>query len=412
MRSSHRPEASRPGLLGWILATALSAGLLFGTVPAASARPASSSATTVNTTAPVDVSAEGAVLWDPSDQRILWGREARTPRLMASTTKIMTTLLALEAGTLDDTVTVSQKAAELGQVPGGASLGLTEGQRLPMRDLLSGLMLRSGNDAAVAVAEHVAGTEPAFVEQMNLRAEELALDDTHFLNASGLTDDPRHHASPLDLARLAGVALDAEPFARWAATVRVDNPTFGVIVNRNELLMTYAGATGVKTGFTSLAGLCLVASAERGGRRLISVVLDSDDHFADSAALLNHGFSDWTRLSIRDGQDLASLRTSAGITPVETSTAIGHTVRADAQVTTHIDWLTLGGAGVQAGQELGTLSVLIDEETTTTTPVVAATDITVTAERGVGETLQDGLRALARLEPATVSSIDLAGGTH
>jgi D-alanyl-D-alanine carboxypeptidase (penicillin-binding protein 5/6) len=350
-----------------------------------------------------NVGAEGAVLWDPADQRVLWGREAEVPRPMASTTKVMTTLLAVEARTLDETVTVSQRAAALGRVPGGASLGLADGQRLPMRDLLSGLMLRSGNDAAVAVAEHVAGTESAFVARMNVRAAELGLDDTHFVNASGLTDDPRHHASPLDLARLAVVALDTEPIARWAATVRTDNPTFGVIVNRNELLATYAGATGVKTGFTSLAGQCLVASADRDGRRLISVVLDSDDHFADSAAILDHGFADWRRYSLAAGEELASLRTSAGLTPVSTSEAVGRTVAADADVATRIAWQPISVPRVAAGQAVGTLSVVVDDEVATTTPVVASTGVSSTLGRGVGEALEDGLRALARLAPVTTA---------
>jgi D-alanyl-D-alanine carboxypeptidase len=160
------------------------------------------------------VSASGAVLWDPLDQRVLWGREADVPRRIASTTKIMTTWLALEAGTLDDTVTVSATAAAADSQPGAASLGLRAGEQISMRSLLTGLMLRSGNDAAVAVAEHVAGSEAAFVDQMNAEARRLGLDTTNFINASGLTNAPEHRASPRDLAVLAQTAMaNAAPHA-------------------------------------------------------------------------------------------------------------------------------------------------------------------------------------------------------
>lgn len=355
------------------------------------------------------VSATGAVLWDPADERMLWGREPAVPRPMASTTKIMTVLLAVEAGTLDDEVTVSARAADTGRVPGGASLGLREGQRLPMRDLLAGLMLRSGNDAAVAVAEHVAGTEPAFVERMNARAADLGLRATNFLNASGLTDDPAHRASPLDLARLAVVALEHDPIAAWSAAASVDNPTFGHIVNRNELLTVYPGATGVKTGYTSLAGRCLVASAERDGRRLVSVVLGSDDHFSDSATVLDHGFEDWTRLRVSTDVPIGTVRTSAGASSVVPAARVERTVPADADVTTRVTWDPFVGAAVAAGESVGAVAVIVDGEIIDTVAARTTSAIAAPAAVGVGDAVENGLRGLARAAAAAGgSAVDTA----
>ncbi len=248
-----------------------------------------------------DVSARGAVLWDPADGRVLAGEDPGTGRPIASTTKILTALLALEAGTLPDTVTVSATAAAAGASPGVATLNLRPGQTLPMADLLAGLVLRSGNDAAVAVAEHVAGSEAAFVARMNARAAELGL-TASFTDASGLAEDPPNQATPLDLARLAQVAMAVPEFATWAAAPSARIPALApaALTNRNELIGAYPGATGVKTGFTTLAGQCLVASAERDGRTLFAVVLGSADRAADTAALLDHGFADYRRAAVAD----------------------------------------------------------------------------------------------------------------
>ncbi|MDP8970622.1 MAG: D-alanyl-D-alanine carboxypeptidase, partial [Actinomycetota bacterium] len=260
------------------------------------------------------VSAEGAVLWEPTGRRVLYGKEASVPRRMASTTKVMTVLLALEAGTLDDTVTVSSTADRTDDVAGAASLGLRAGERVPVSSLLAGLVLRSGNDAAIAVAEHVAGSQEAFVARMNARAAELGMEQTRFLNPTGLTDDVGHHASPLDLAVLAETAMRHREFARWAAARTMDVPGIGTLRNRNELLFDYPGLTGVKTGFTALAGQCLIASATRGGRTLYAVVLDSDDSFGDVAALLDHGFTDYRQaLPLAAGAQAASFRWAGAV---------------------------------------------------------------------------------------------------
>lgn len=359
---------------------------------------------------PPDVTAEGAVLWDPADDRMLWGKDARTPLRPASTTKIMTVLLALEAGTLEETVTVSATAAEVGRRPGAATLNLEQGQRIPMRSLLSGLVLRSGNDAAVAVAEHVAGSEDAFVEKMNARAAEMGLTATSFINASGLTDDLDHVASALDLARLAEVALRNDDFAAWAAEPALDVDDLGALTNRNELLTRYPGATGVKTGYTNLAGLCLVASAARDGRVLIAVVLGADDgafdrHFTESAAILDHGFDDFRRpRPVRKGATVTQYRWSDAAVAAVATEPLARTVVDGARVRWRVVLDPSVARPVEAGAPLGSAALMVGNKVVDTTEVVADTDVPAPAPRSApaaaGGAVQEALRGFARLYAA------------
>ena len=363
-------------------------------------------------TAPVaadepEVTADGAVLWDPADDRVLWGKAARTPLRPASTTKVMTVLLALEAGTLEETVTVSATAAEVGRRPGAATLNLRPGQRIAMRSLLSGLVLRSGNDAAVAVAEHVAGSEDAFVEKMNARAAEMGLTDTSFINATGLTDDLDHAASALDLARLAEVALRNDHFAAWAAAPALTVDDLGSLTNRNELLTRYPGATGVKTGYTNLAGLCLVASATRDGRALIAVVLGADDgvfdrHFTESAQVLDHGFDDFRRpRPVRAGQTVTQYRWNDADVAVVATEPLARTVADSARTRWRVVLDPAVSRPVESGDALGTAELVVGRKVVDTTEVVAGGDVPAPAPRpaagAAGGAVQDALRGFARL---------------
>jgi serine-type D-Ala-D-Ala carboxypeptidase (penicillin-binding protein 5/6) len=347
------------------------------------------------------VSAAGAVLWDPLDRRVLWGRDARVPRRMASTTKIMTTLLALEADTLDDTVTVSTTAAAADSQPGAASLGLRAGQRIAMGDLLTALMLRSGNDAAVAVAEHVAGSEAAFVDQMNAAARRLGLDATQFINASGLTNSPEHHASPRDLALLAHEAMAHDAFAQIAGTTRAKVAGVGLLESRNLLLTTYEGATGIKTGYTALAGLCLVASATRDGRDLYAVVLDSTDSFADATALLDLGYDAFTVTSAA-GAVAEVYRTAWGEIGLETDTT-ARTVPVDAKVRTRTVLVPTPPAQTTAGTVLGRTDLMVDGRVRARSPVRATGPVpdepAVTPDTAAGAAIQDAIRAFVRTAP-------------
>ncbi len=236
------------------------------------------------------ITADAAVLMEASTGQVLFAKNAHQARPPASTTKILTALLAIEGGRLNEVVTVSSRAAAVGE----SSMHLFPGQRLTLEQLLYGALLRSGNDACVAIAEHIAGSERNFVFLMNKKARELGARHSHFCNPHGLPAQG-HMSSAYDLALLARYALRNPTFRALVSTRYYGfvNPPWGEyhLHNTNRLLWSYQGADGVKTGTTSEAGMCLVASASRGGRQLISVVLHSDDRYGDTMALLDYGFS-------------------------------------------------------------------------------------------------------------------------
>lgn len=239
------------------------------------------------------VSAASWLVFDADAGVTLASQEAEEERPMASTTKIMTALITMKYGDMDDTVTVSQRAADVGE----AEVGLVAGERLPLRLLLTALVIRSANDAAVAVAEHIGGSVDGFVEMMNAEAEAMGLEHTHFENPHGL-DEENHYSSAGDLLQMALAAMSYPEFRRMATTQRArfpDTPdgTERVIETTNMLLDTYPGAIGVKTGYTGRAGLVLVAGATREGRTLFSVVMGSNGrraHFSDAGTLLDWGY--------------------------------------------------------------------------------------------------------------------------
>ncbi len=245
--------------------------------------------------APPTPLAEAALLGDEATGQVLWEKNAHERRAVASTTKIMTALLTLERADLDEEAVVSAAAA----YTGGNMVGLTPGERLPVRDLLYGLLLNSGNDAATALAEHVAGSTDAFVAMMNAKAQALGMADTHFANPHGL-DAEGHYSSAYDLWLLAREAMKNPTFREIVA---MPSQTSGgrTYVNLNPLLTAYPGADGIKTGTSDWAGECLVASATRRGHRLIAVVLHSPDRYRDTAALLDWGFAayDWVPVRLQ-----------------------------------------------------------------------------------------------------------------
>ncbi|MBI5167305.1 MAG: D-alanyl-D-alanine carboxypeptidase [candidate division NC10 bacterium] len=236
--------------------------------------------------------ASSAILMDKETGQVLYEKDARERRPPASTTKILTALLVLERGKLGDRVRVSAKAASIG----GLSLGLKKGQRILLKDLVTGMLLKSANDAALAAAEHVAGSEEAFVDMMNARVRAWGLKDTYFVNSHGL-HNPDHYSTAYDLAVIARRALENPAFSRLVrsreATVAIGTRRRGrvrVLKNYNRLLNGFEGADGIKTGYTKEAGRTLVASASRGGRQLIAVLLNDPSRWMDAAALLEYGF--------------------------------------------------------------------------------------------------------------------------
>src|SRR5574337_1881929 len=247
-------------------------------------------------TDPEQLNAASAVLMDADTCAILFARHHMEQRSPASTTKIMTALLILEEGQLDDKVVISERAAAVT----GTGLGLRRGQRVTLRDLLWAILLKSANDAALAAAEHVGGSEEQFVALMNAKAASLGMEGTHFMNPHGL-DDPDHYSTAYDLAVLTRHALRNPTFARMVQTrearLAILTGRNGNVVKRkavrthNQLLGQFSGADGVKTGYTSLAGRCLVASATRGERQLIAVLLNDTRRWVEAAALLEYGFA-------------------------------------------------------------------------------------------------------------------------
>lgn len=237
-----------------------------------------------------DLTAKSAIVMEASTGKILYQKDADSLRYPASTTKIMTLLVALENGNLDDMVTVSTNAAQTE----GSSLWLESGERMKLSDLLYGMMLVSGNDATVAVAEHIAGSVDAFAKLMTAKAHEIGAVNTSFVNSSGLPD-PNHYTTARDLALIAAYGYKNPMFRQIVSTKEKQVPWAAKNYNRelfneNRMLWLYDGGNGVKTGYTDAAGRCLVSAANRNGVQLVSVVLDSEFMWNDSIALLDYGF--------------------------------------------------------------------------------------------------------------------------
>ncbi len=236
-------------------------------------------------------SARAAVVMDVVSGRVLYGKNMDERLPMASTTKIMTAITAIENGNINDIVIASLKA----QNTGGSSIYLQAGERLSLEDLLYGLMLQSGNDAAVAIAEHVGGSTEGFALMMNQKAVEIGAYNTNFVNPHGL-DDVHHYTTAGDLAKIASYGLRNQVFARIVSTKQKKIPWWGrdysrVLKNKNKLLWQMEGGDGVKTGYTRRAGRCLVASATRNGWQLVSVVLNCGTMWQESVSLLEYAFN-------------------------------------------------------------------------------------------------------------------------
>jgi len=240
---------------------------------------------------PLEISARSAILINADTGAVVFEKNSLERRAMASTTKIMSALLTLEAGNLDRQFTVDSMAIRIE----GSTMGLREGDIVTRRALCAGMLLPSGNDASQAAAVSVSGSIPEFVKLMNERAQELGLRDTRFANPSGLDADG-HYSTAYDLALLTMFAMGDEEFARMTAqqAMRVEfgNPPFGRwLNNNNKLLHMYEGAVGTKTGFTDNARRCLVSTAIRDGVTLIAVTLNAHDDWNDHMKMFNYGFS-------------------------------------------------------------------------------------------------------------------------
>jgi D-alanyl-D-alanine carboxypeptidase (penicillin-binding protein 5/6) len=230
---------------------------------------------------------------DPDTQTVIYGRNIHEIRAPASITKIMTALLAIEMGDLDDRVLITPRAEQ----ERGASLGISAGELIPLGDLVCATIVHSGNDGAVAIAEHVSGSVDAFCNLMNIRASQLGMEDTHFMNPNGMPDDD-HYSSAYDLAILASEAMKHPEFRDWVSKTEVHFDTFGnrtdvTFESTNHLLDIYPFADGIKTGYTDLAGFCVVGSATFRRKTLIAVVLGSERNcqWPDAIQLFDYAFT-------------------------------------------------------------------------------------------------------------------------
>ncbi len=230
----------------------------------------------------VEVSAAAAVLMDVDSGRLLYEKNGEKRMLIASTTKLMTALVALEQGGLQQEITVTG-----GHMAEGSSMYLRPGEKLTLETLLYGLLLSSGNDAALAVTECMGGAAP-FVARMNEKAAELGMENTHFANPNGL-DDEEHYSTAEDMAKLAAAAMN-DPVLRRVASTRTARIGGRTLTNHNKLLSRVEGCVGLKTGYTRAAGRTLVSCAERDGVRLVAVTLQDGDDWNDHASLYEQGF--------------------------------------------------------------------------------------------------------------------------
>lgn len=327
------------------------------------------------------ISAGSAILMDAQTGRVLYEKEANRQRLMASTTKIMTALVVCEQMNVLDRVAVPKEAVGIE----GSSMYLQTGEILTVQDLLYGLMLHSGNDAAVALAIYCGGTVEGFVELMNDKAHRLGLRNTHFANPNGL-DAPGHYSSARDLATLAAYAME-NPVFRQTVSTKTVNAGSRALRNHNKLLWSVDGADGVKTGYTKASGRILVSSCTRQGRRLIAVTMDDRNDWQDHAKLLEDGFSRFSpRQLVTAGDCLGTAAVFYGVKEKVTLVAkqdFSYVLMDDEQVEI---MLPPGGfvyAPVAMGQEAGIAHICVDGKSVGSIPLVYGETIEQQAEKEI-----------------------------
>lgn len=333
----------------------------------------------------IDIKAPSAVLMEKQSGEVIYEKNAHERMAPASVTKVMTMLLIVEAIengdiSLDDTVIASERAASFG----GSCVFLEEGEKMSVHEMLKCISVVSANDCAVAMAEHLCGSEQSFVERMNARAEELGMKNTHFTNCTGLFDDREHYTSAYDIALMSRELIRHDLIKDyttiWMDSIR--NGEFG-LSNTNKLVYYYEGCTGLKTGFTSLAMYCLSATAMRDGVEYIAVIMHAesvDSRNNDAKALLNYAFANYT---------LCPLRQESALPPVSVELGKGDCVQPEytgpeaalisKQGSGNIEYtLQLPdsvAAPVKKGDSLGSMSVLINGQEAYSVPLVASHDV-------------------------------------
>lgn len=358
----------------------------------------------------LNLNAKSALLMDVATGTVLYEKECHERLAPASVTKVMTMLLIMEALDdgrihLEDQVTASETAA----AKGGSQIYLKAGETMPVSDMLKSIAVSSANDCACAMAELIAGSESAFVEQMNQRAAELGMADTHFVNCTGLDDSKeaeRHRTSAYDIALMSRQLLKYHPDIKKYTTIWMDTVrggTFG-LSNTNKLIRFYSGATGLKTGFTSGAGYCLSATAKREGMELIAVVMGCESaqkRTADCKALLDYGFATYSvvRPGLKAGRTVAVHLGKQNTVPVELTER--REILVDkarrTSLTARVELAQLVPAPVEKGQQVGTISVYAGEKLLIQLPLAAAQAV---AKLSFGDVFKLVLERVCMVAPA------------
>ena len=315
------------------------------------------------------VSAASAILVDGGSGRVLYEKNARQPRPIASITKLMTALVAVRRHPeLSDAVTIRPEWTGIE----GSSMYLRAGETLTLEELLYGLLLVSGNDAAAAVAGFCAGDEAVFVSWMNEEAARLGMADTHFTNPSGLSEEG-HYSTAADMAVLARAVLADERLARIVGT-RSTSAAGRTLTNHNKLLWRYEGCVGLKTGYTEAAGRTLVSAARRDGQTLIAVTLNAPDDWADHAALFDCGFAGYPSAMLAlAGRTVSAVPVEGSLcrfAPVETASDVFYPLAAGERVRARLELPESVTAPVTAGERAGRLVFTLEGETVGETELV------------------------------------------
>ncbi|HBV87322.1 D-alanyl-D-alanine carboxypeptidase family protein [Desulfosporosinus sp.] len=332
----------------------------------------------VTVAGPSRITADATVLMDVATGDILFSKQAHKRRPPASTTKIMTAILGFELGRPEEVVTVSDKAAAVGE----STIYLDPGEKITLYELITGALVRSGNDACVAIAEHIAGSEEQFVKFMNRKALALGAENTNFINTNGL---PRkeHYSTAYDLALMARYGLQIPQFQSITRQKEteihfIEPDVFMDVRNTNKLLWNYPYADGIKTGTTTAAGKCLVASATKEGRQLLVVVLNAPDRFGDAKKLLEWGFQNTETVRLAEvGQVIAEFPHDKKPVKVFTSDPLELSLaKANREkLVTRIEWEKPTNSTIHAGERLGRFEVWLGEQKIKSVPLISENEV-------------------------------------
>lgn len=324
-----------------------------------------------------DIEGEAGILMDMKTGKVLWTKNPDIKRASASTTKILTALVALEKGNLQDLVKVSSNVKKID----GTKVWLRPGEEVTLENLLYAMLVNSANDAALAIAEHIGGSVEGFAKMMNTKAKELGAKNSHFVNPHGL-DQEGHYTTARDLAIIAREAMNNEKFREIVQTKKKEWNGMdwkSHLVNNNKLLWQYEGATGVKTGYTSNAGRCLVASARKGEQEFLSVVLGSTTQafYEDSMALLDYGFDNFKQVTlVEKGQKVSEIRVAGQIVPVVAAESFELLVDKGNFVLPKWEiQIKKSAAPIKKDRKIGTLSLIIEDKEIASVPLLAGSTV-------------------------------------